>query len=142
MQLREILKTKGSRVLTIEPTASLADVVEKLVENRCGSLVVTEGETMVGIISERDILIAVSEVSEPLTAVIVRDRMTTDVVTGVPEDTVSGIMGLMSDKRIRHLPILEDGKLAGLISIGDIVKAQHHQLTVENHYLKNYIQSY
>ncbi len=141
MQLREILKTKGSHVLTIEPTASLADVVEKLVENRCGSLVVTEGQTMVGIISERDILIAVSEVSEPLNAIMVRDRMTTDVVTGVPENTVSGIMGLMSEKRIRHLPILEDGKLAGLISIGDIVKAQHHQLTVENHYLKNYIQS-
>lgn len=141
MQLREILKTKGGHVLTIEPTASLADVVEKLVENRCGSLVVTDGQTMVGIISERDVLIAVSEVSEPLNAIMVRDRMTTDVVTGVPEDTVSGIMGLMSEKRIRHLPILEDGKLAGLISIGDIVKAQHHQLTVENHYLKNYIQS-
>lgn len=141
MHLREILKTKGSNVLTIEPTASLADVVQKLVENRCGSLVVCDGETMVGIISERDILIAVAEVSEPLDAIMVRGRMTTDVVTGSPHDTVSDIMGLMSQKRIRHLPILEDSKLAGLISIGDIVKAQYHQLTVENHYLKNYIQS-
>lgn len=141
MQLREILTAKGSNVLTIEPTASLADVVEKLVENRCGSLVVCDGETMVGIISERDILIAVAQVSEPLNAVMVHGRMTTDVVTGVPEDTVSEIMGLMTEKRVRHLPILDDGKLAGLISIGDIVKAQHHQLTVENHYLKNYIQS-
>ncbi len=141
MYLREILKTKGSNVLAIEPTATLADVVQKLVENRCGSLVVCEGETMVGIISERDILIAMAEVSEPLDTVLVRGRMTTDVVTGTPDDTISDIMGLMSDKRIRHLPILEDGKLAGVISIGDIVKAQHHQLTVENHYLKNYIQS-
>ena len=141
MQLREILKAKGSNVLTIEPTASLADVVQKLVENRCGSLVVCDGETMVGIISERDILIAVAEVSEPLNAIMVRGRMTSDVVTGSPDDTVSDIMGLMSLKRIRHLPILDDRKLAGLISIGDIVKAQHNQLTVENHYLKNYIQS-
>jgi len=141
MQLREILKTKGSNVLTIEPTATLADVVQKLVENRCGSLVVCEGETMVGIISERDILIAVAQVSEPLDSVMVRARMTTDVVTGVPEGTVNDIMGLMSEKRIRHLPILDNGKLAGVISIGDIVKAQYHQLTVENHYLKNYIQS-
>ena len=141
MQLREILKSKGSNVLTIEPTASLADVVQKLVENRCGSLVVCEGETMVGIISERDILIAVAEVSEPLNAIMVRGRMTSDVIAGSPSDTVSDIMGLMSQKRIRHLPILEDNKLAGVISIGDIVKAQYHQLTMENHYLKNYIQS-
>lgn len=141
MQLREILKTKGSNVLTIEPTATLADVVQKLVDNRCGSLVVCEGEQMVGIISERDILIAFAQVSEPLDTVMVRARMTTDVVTGVPEDTVSDIMGLMSEKRIRHLPILDNAKLAGVISIGDIVKSQYHQLTVENHYLKNYIQS-
>ena len=67
--------------------------------------------------------------------------MTTDVVTGSPDDTINNIMGLMSGKRIRHLPILEDKKLAGLISIGDIVKAQYNQLSVENHYLKNYIQS-
>ena len=66
MQLRQILKSKGSEVLTIEPAASLADVVQKLVENRCGSLVVCDGETMVGIISERDILITLAEVSEPL----------------------------------------------------------------------------
>jgi CBS domain-containing protein len=141
MQLREILKTKGTNVLTIAPTASLADVVKKLVENRCGSLVVCEGDSMVGIISERDILIAVAEVDEPLEAITVQRRMTTDVVTGSPEDTINNIMGIMSGKRIRHLPILEEKKLAGLISIGDIVKAQYNQLTVENHYLKNYIQS-
>jgi CBS domain-containing protein len=141
MQLREILKTKGSNVLTIEPTKTLADVVQKLVENRCGSLVVCDGDNMVGIISERDILIAVAEVDEPLDAITVQRRMTTDVVTGSPDDTVNNIMGLMSGKRIRHLPILEHKKLAGLISIGDIVKAQYNQLSVENHYLKNYIQS-
>lgn len=141
MQLREILKTKGSNVLTIEPTKTLADVVQKLVENRCGSLVVCDGDNMVGIISERDILIAVAEVDEPLDAITVQRRMTTDVVTGSPDDTVNNIMGLMSGKRIRHLPIFEHKKLAGLISIGDIVKAQYNQLSVENHYLKNYIQS-
>ncbi|HJN07921.1 MAG: CBS domain-containing protein [Pirellulaceae bacterium] len=141
MQLRQILKSKGSEVLTIEPAASLADVVQKLVENRCGSLVVCDGETMVGIISERDILITLAEVSEPLVEITVQRRMTSDVITGSPDDTVSNIMGLMSEKRIRHLPILDNKKLAGMISIGDIVKAQYQQLTMENHYLKNYIQS-
>ena len=141
MQLRQILKSKGSEVLTIEPAASLADVVQKLVENRCGSLVVCDGETMVGIISERDILITLAEVSEPLVEITVQRRMTSDVITGSPDDTVSNIMGLMSEKRIRHLPILDNKKLAGMISIGDIVKAQYQQLTMEHHYLKNDIQS-
>ena len=66
--------------------------------------------------------------------------MTEDVITGAPDDNVNKIMGIMTVHRIRHLPILLDGQLAGMISIGDIVKAQHNQLTMENHYLKSYIQ--
>ena len=141
MLLTDILNTKGRGVLSTTPDESLGHVVEKLVENRCGALVVCEGETMVGIISERDILRAIVEVGKPLGEVLVRDRMTKEVITGSPDDPVSKIMGLMTENRVRHLPVLEDGKLAGVISIGDIVKAQHDRLTMENHYLMNYIQS-
>ena len=140
MLLKDILNDKGHDVLTISPDASLADVVQTLVRNRCGALVVCQGTTMVGIISERDILRALVDPTEPLERVVVEAHMTADVVTGEPNDNVKKIMGLMTKHRIRHLPIIEDGELAGVISIGDIVKAQHNQLTMENHYLKNYIQ--
>ncbi len=141
MLLRDILKSKGNRVLDIHLDSSLADVVQKLVEHRCGALVVSDGEEMVGIISERDILRALAELDQPLESIPASERMTKEVITGKPDDSVSDIMGLMTEKRIRHLPVLEKTKLVGMISIGDIVKAQHHQLTVENHYLMNYIQS-
>ena len=67
--------------------------------------------------------------------------MTRDVATGSPDHSVEDTMGLMTDRRIRHLPVMEDGRLVGLISIGDVVKMQHDRLTMENHYLKSYIQS-
>lgn len=142
MRLREILSKKGSVVHTIEPTSTLADVVEKLVAHNCGSLVVAEGDRMVGIISERDILRASAGQSPALEKVRVMDVMSGDVISGSPDDSVNDTMGLMTDNRIRHLPVLDDdGQLAGLISIGDVVKAQHDSLSMENHYLKSYIQS-
>ena len=141
MLLRDILNVKGRQVLSISVEASLADVVDKLVQNRCGALIVCDGERMVGIVSERDVLRTLAEVKEPLEKVAVRDRMTANVITGTPDDDVNDTMGLLTNRRIRHLPILEDGKIAGLVSIGDVVKAQHDRLTIENHYLLNYIQS-
>jgi CBS domain-containing protein len=141
MILRDILNVKGRHVLSISPDATIAQAVEKLVANRCGALVVCKGERMVGIVSERDVLRTLSEVATSLDEVTVEDRMTSSVVTGTPEDNVNDTMGLLTNNRIRHLPVLEDGKLAGVISIGDVVKAQYDHLTMENHYLKNYIQS-
>ena len=141
MRLNEILNAKGSLVHTITPSATLADVVAKLVENNCGSLVVCEGDAMVGIITERDILRATAKRLGTLEQLTVKDFMTSSVITGLAEDTVEEIMGVMTTKRIRHLPILDSGRLAGMISIGDLVKAQHDQLCMENYYLKSYIQS-
>jgi CBS domain-containing protein len=141
MLLKEILEVKGHNVLSIAPSATVADVVETLVAHNCGALVVCDGDQMVGIISERDVLRAVSSGSDPLDQVAVETRMTRDVITGSPNDNINDIMGLMTKNRIRHLPVLEDGALAGMISIGDIVKFQHQKLTVENHMLMTYIQS-
>lgn len=145
MILREILQSKGTLVYTIERNDSLQEVVDRLVNSNCGSLVVVDSlssETrMVGIITERDILRSCAAHRCPLNALSVSDAMTTEVVTGSPCDSIEDTMGLMTVRRIRHLPVVDDGELVGLISIGDIVKTQHDRLTMENHYLKNYLHS-
>ena len=143
MTLREILNTKGSAVHTISPQATLDEVVQKLVKHNCGSLVVCDpgcdDGRMLGIITERDILRACAAHRSELHRVKVADVMTHDVLIGSPNDSVEDTMGLMTKHRIRHLPVIEDSRLQGIISIGDVVKAQHDHLTMENHYLKNYI---
>lgn len=140
MKLREILKYKGHHVHTIAPKASLKEVIDALTQNNCGSLVVIEQGRMCGIITERDILRAASQGTD-LRHATVEQQMSSNLLTGKPSDEIGSVMGLMTEKRIRHLPILEDDELVGIISIGDVVKAQHDELTMENHYLKNYIQS-
>jgi CBS domain-containing protein len=149
MTLREILHAKGHVVHTIGSDATLDNVVQTLVKHNCGSLVVCDPvpgaerrkkPRMVGIITERDILKACAANKGLLPNMAVSAAMSRDVATGSPDDSVEDTMGLMTDRRIRHLPILESGELVGLISIGDVVKMQHDQLTMENHYLKNYLQ--
>lgn len=144
MTLQEILNVKGTLIHRIGPDHSLADVVQRLIQHRIGSLVVCQSDCvddvhMLGIITERDILRAVSERRAPLEDLKVRDYMTVDLATAAPLDDVAQVMGLMTQRRIRHLPIVNDGSLVGLISIGDVVKAQHDQMVMENHYLKSYV---
>jgi signal-transduction protein with cAMP-binding, CBS, and nucleotidyltransferase domain len=143
MNLRDILRAKGHVVHTIGSSATLDDVVQKLVHNNCGSLVVRDVEPagpMLGIITERDILRVCATHKAPLAALKVADVMTAEMTVGSPNDSVEDTMGLMTQRRIRHLPVVEHGQLLGLVSIGDVVKTQHDRLTMENHYLKNYIQ--
>jgi len=144
MTLFEILKIKGSEVFTIRPDATLDEAAKELVRRGVGSLVVCErdleaGERVVGIISERDILRYCAAGKGPLDAARVRDIMTTAVVTGSPQDSVEGTMGLMTTRRIRHLPVLSQDRLIGLISIGDVVKHQHDHLAMENQFMKSYL---
>jgi CBS domain-containing protein len=148
MVLRDILRRKGSKVHSISPDATLDEVIHKLVENNCGSLVVcaasSDGDaagTLAGIITERDILRTCATRGQALDQIRVRDVMSSDLQTGTPDDSIEETMGLMTERRIRHLPILQDGRLAGIISIGDVVKAHYDEVTMENHYLKSYIQS-
>ena len=144
MKLHEILSAKGITVQTIAPEATLEEVVRTLVEHRIGSLVVCRPdaagkEELVGIITERDILHACVAGNKPLAEARVAEAMSTALVTGSPEDDVEQVMGLMTTRRIRHLPVLIEGHLAGIISIGDVVKAQHDRLAVENRFMKDYI---
>ncbi|MBM4094992.1 MAG: CBS domain-containing protein [Planctomycetes bacterium] len=141
MNLNTILREKGSVVFTTSPENTLADVVASLVEHNCGSLVVCDEGQVVGIITERDILRACAASDLPLATARVDDIMTRHVFTGTIDDKISDVMRLMTDKRIRHLPVLEDGALVGMISIGDVVRASHDLLVMENHYLKHYLHS-
>lgn len=144
MKLQDILTVKGIAVYSVSPKATLQDVVETLVERRIGSLLVCQpsasGEDeLVGIITERDILHACRTGSRALGDVKVSEAMTKGLVTGSPDDEVELAMGLMTTHRIRHLPVLSEGRLAGMISIGDVVKAQHDRLAMENQFMKDYI---
>jgi CBS domain-containing protein len=144
MFIEDILRDKGRKVHNIQPEATLDDVVQSLVRHNCGSLVVCEpgdDTRLVGIITERDILRACAQHRCPLDQLKVADFMTRKIVAGSPRDDLERIMGLMTDNRVRHLPIVENDRLLGLISIGDVVKFQHQQMAMENHYLKTYIQS-
>jgi CBS domain-containing protein len=145
MNLQDILRQKGALVHTISSQATLDDVVQKLVQQNCGSLVVCDSDcnqagAMVGIITERDILRACARHRSPLAEMRVADHMSRRPVVGSPEDSLEAVMGVMTERRIRHLPVVDGDRLVGLISIGDIVKAEHSQLTMENHYLKSYLQ--
>jgi CBS domain-containing protein len=141
MYLREILGAKGRTVHTCSPNDTLHDVVDLLVGHNIGSLVVCEAGEMVGIITERDILRASAAARGALESVCVRDRMTRCPIVASLHDDLTEVMGVMTEHRIRHLPVVEHGQLVGIISIGDLVKAQHDELSRENHYLKSYIQS-
>jgi CBS domain-containing protein len=142
----DILRVKGTTVYCITPSATLADVVQKLVEHKIGSLVVREDlgprlGRVLGIITERDILKACARGERPLCEQAVAECMTHEIVVGSPLDSIDETMGLMTEHRIRHLPVMDGEELKGMISIGDVVKAHHHMAVVENHYLKSYIQS-
>jgi CBS domain-containing protein len=144
MTLHDILKVKGTTVYTTHPQATLQDVVNELVRRNVGSLLVCErdaehGERVVGIITERDILHVTAAGRGPMESIRVSEAMSTELITTSPEDSVEEIMGLMTMHRVRHLPVLSKGRLVGMVSIGDIVKAQIGRLAMENEFMKNYI---
>lgn len=151
MRIADILRKKGTGVVTIESSATVHDAIRKLNEHGIGSLVALgDSGEIDGIITERDILVECGERCTRLLGMpegragdcpsLVRDVMTRDVIIGVPDDELSYVMGVMTKNRIRHLPILDDGKLAGIVSIGDVVNAHVVEKEYENRVLKEYIQ--
>jgi CBS domain-containing protein len=144
MILQEILDAKGSTVQTISPGVTLDTVAHSLVEHRIGALLVARqvpsGEQeLLGIVTERDILYHCATSNQPLAAVEVTTVMSSPLITALPTDSVEQVMGLMTAKRIRHVPVLFEGRLAGMISIGDLVKAEYSRLALENRFMKEYI---
>lgn len=139
MLVAEILKDKGEAVHTIGPDVSLGEAARILTDRRVGALIVEEDDAVVGVLSERDIVRAVAVAAGDALQQPVSRHMTAEVIFAVPADTVDTLMGRMTDRRIRHLPVLRDGRLAGVVSIGDVVKSCIAEATSEAEGLRNYI---
>lgn len=140
MTLEQILKDKGADVVTIRADIKLRAAAALLDEKRIGSVVATtEDEELVGVLSERDITRQFARQGLEALNMTVGDAMTRDVITAAPSETLDEGLSRMSDRRIRHLPICEDGKLVGLVSIGDLVKWKIRETEAEASAMKNYI---
>jgi CBS domain-containing protein len=137
--LSEILEEKGSEVYEIDASASVFEAVECMVELNVGALLVKEGSEVAGIVTERDYLRRVTLEGRTDRETEVREIMSTPLVVVTPETTVDECMALMTDRRIRHVPVVEDGRVVGMISIGDLVKFKSRQQTFEIQYLTDYI---
>jgi CBS domain-containing protein len=141
MTVRSILDSKGHQVLSVEPDAKLAAAVKILGEKKIGAVLVTSQGRMEGILSERDIVRALAERGAEVLEEPVSGVMTRKVVSCRQSDTVAGLMEMMTLGKFRHLPVVEDGKVVGLISIGDIVKRRVQEYETEQEALQNYIKT-
>ncbi len=139
MDVSSILEVKGSRVETIRPDATIAATAEALARHRIGALIVTEGDEIRGVISERDIVRGLVAHGARLGAATVAELMTKSVLTCRPTDAIESVMAIMTHHRVRHVPVVEDGALVGLVSIGDVVKHRLDALESETSLLRDFI---
>jgi CBS domain-containing protein len=140
MNVETILRSKGRAVATIRPDETVAAVVDMLISRNIGAIVVSEdGESVDGIISERDIVHGLADRGPDLLSLKVVEVMTRRVVTCDPADTVEQLMAEMTNRRIRHFPVVEDGRLSGIVSIGDVVKNRLDEVEYEARSLRSFI---
>ena len=135
----EILGDKGREVLKIDAGASVFEAVEQMVAANVGSLLVTDGGDIVGIVTERDYLRRVTLEGRTDRDTAVREIMTSPLVVVNPDTSIDECMAVMTDRRIRHVPVVEDGEVIGVVSIGDVVKFKSRQQSFEIQYLTDYI---
>ena len=137
MSIQAILDRKGPEVITIHATATLRSAADRMRERSIAALVVKSGDAMIGLISERDIVRAVSRHGERALSLAVPDVATHATITVAPDDTVKRAMSLMTHNRVRHLPVIADGTLVGIVSIGDVVKHRLEDLETESNVLRD-----
>ena len=142
MQVKEILRVKGNRLLTIEPSGRAADAVRTMSEQNLGSLVVLDQGRMVGMLTFREILQALAQRSGAISDVRVGDIMVRDPVTAAPDMEVNDLRRTMLDSGARYLPVVQDAKLIGVISFRDVAKAVLEEQDFENKMLKGYIKNW
>jgi len=146
MKISGILKDKGTIFFSIEPDQLLCDAVALMMQHKIGALIVLENGKLKSIVTERDVMGAVNNHKEKITSIKVIDVMAPKLVTCSSEDDIAQAMDMMTNnitkRRIRHLPVVDNGELAGVISIGDIVSALLTETKFENRLLKNYIQNW
>jgi CBS domain-containing protein len=139
MHIHEVLRTKGDQVVTVSPDTTVRDLIATLAEHNIGAVVVsTPDEPLVGIVSERDIVRGLVQGTDILD-VAISEIMTAQVRTADPAATVEDLMRLMTEHRIRHVPVMSDGALQGIVSIGDVVKSRIGELEFERDQLESYV---
>lgn len=142
-RISDVLRNKGAEVVTISPDAPISALLEFLVGRNIGAVVVTgDGDrdsAVVGIVSERDVVHCVHGGSGELLATPISQIMSSAVISCTPDDEVDSLMRTMTERRIRHLPVVVDGKLLGIVSIGDMVKARIGELEQEREHLHQYL---
>ena len=140
MKLEDVIRSKGTSVVTIEPQASVIALVTLMADNNIGAVVVSaDGVHIDGIVSERDVVRGLACHGEAVMQQDVASLMTGDVVVAAPGDAIEETAHTMTAKRVRHIPLLVDGELRGLVSIGDVVKYRIDQLTDERNHLLEYL---
>jgi CBS domain-containing protein len=140
MSIARILSEKGREVQTIQPHRTLAEAAKVMAERRIGAAVVTGADgSVLGILSERDIVRAVSEAGAAALTEPVSKRMTAKVVTAIPDMPIESAMEIMTRGKFRHLPVVENGRLTGIVSIGDIVKRHIEKIEAETRAMRDYI---
>ncbi|MEX2648732.1 MAG: CBS domain-containing protein [Alphaproteobacteria bacterium] len=140
MHVEAILKNKGREVTTIAPETTVKAAAVMMHGRRIGALVVTDPQGRIaGIVSERDIVAAIAQRGERALDLKVADLMTREVVTCAPGDTVRHLMTVMTSRRMRHIPVVVDGRLAGIVSIGDVVKSRIEESEMEANMLRDYV---
>ncbi|MEN0134744.1 CBS domain-containing protein [Rhodococcus sp. NPDC057014] len=139
MRIADVLRNKGPAVVTVDPEMSVSTLIGELARHNVGALVVTENDAVVGIVTERDIVRRIHERGPDILNARVVDIMTTSVFACLPTDTVDSLAETMTERRIRHLPVIVDGQLVGIVSIGDVVKSRIGELQTERDQLESYI---
>ena len=141
MRIADVLRRKGSDVATVASGASVVELLAELAGRNVGALPVVDGGRLVGIVSERDIVRRLHDGGPGTLEATVADIMTTEVATCAPEDSAVDLAGIMTTRRFRHMPVVVDGELCGIVSIGDLVKARIDMLEEERQQLQSYIAS-
>jgi CBS domain-containing protein len=137
MMIKTILKNKGDAVITVSVFESVRDAMRMMVEHKIGALVLTNGADVVGVVSERDVLQAISNGGATILNAPVGHLLASSLVAVSPEETTKRVMHLMTHSRIRHLPVMEKGQLVGIVSVGDIVKYRLEELEMESNVLRD-----
>jgi CBS domain-containing protein len=139
MRIADVLRNKGASVATITPETSVAGLLTELSVHNIGAMVVVSPDGLVGIVSERDVVRKLHELGAEILRRPVSEIMTTVVATCTPDDTVDSLSALMTENRVRHVPVVVGGRLAGIVSIGDVVKTRMEELETEQQQLQAYI---
>ena len=139
MRIADVLRNKGAAVATLTPETTVSELLADLARHNIGAMVVIGTEGLVGIVSERDVVRKLHERGADLLTRPVSEIMTTVVATCSPQDSVDGLSVVMTQNRVRHVPVLDQGRLAGIVSIGDVVKTRMEELEAEQRQLQDYI---